>query len=81
MKVEVDAAQVERIQHDVTDEKMTAGQYIRTRLTTLKPTFNRVENPFRLLGLLNTQQWLFFLLAFSGWVRFAHSSRDSIRCC
>ena len=47
--------------------KMSAGRYLATRLTTLKPPMHRVPNPIRLLGMLNTQQWLFFLLGFLGW--------------
>lgn len=47
--------------------KMSAGQYLATRFTTLKPPMARVENPFKLLTLLNTQQWLFFLVGFAGW--------------
>ena len=47
--------------------KMSAGEYFATRLTTLKPPMHSVPNPIKLLGLLNTQQWLFFLLGFLGW--------------
>jgi SHS family lactate transporter-like MFS transporter len=46
---------------------MSAGRYAATRLTTLKPAMAKVPNPIRLLGLLNTQQWLFFLVAFFAW--------------
>lgn len=67
MKIEVDAQQVERIHHDVTDEHMSVGQYLSSRIPTLMPTFDHVENPFKLLGLLNRQQWLSFLLGFFGW--------------
>lgn len=49
------------------EEHMTAGRYVATRLPTLKPTLTKVPNPFRLLALLNLQQWLFFLVAFFAW--------------
>lgn len=48
-------------------EKMGAGRYIATRIPTLKPTRDRVQNPFKLMALLNTQQWLFFSVAFIAW--------------
>lgn len=43
------------------------GHYIATRFPTLKPPMNKAPNPFKLLALLNTQQWLFFLVAFIAW--------------
>jgi MFS transporter, SHS family, lactate transporter len=48
-------------------EKMTAGRYLATRIPTLKPPMDHLENPFKLLGLLNFKQWMFFLVAFIGW--------------
>lgn len=48
-------------------EKMDAGRYLATRITTLKPQMNKVANPFKLLAMLNTQQWLFFSVAFLAW--------------
>lgn len=48
-------------------EKMGVGRYLATRLSTLKPPMDRVENPFSLLATLSTRQWLFFLVAFFGW--------------
>ena len=48
-------------------EKMSAGRYLATRFSTALPTFDKVENPFKLLALLNLQQWLFFLVAFFAW--------------
>ncbi|KAJ9494079.1 Carboxylic acid transporter [Exophiala xenobiotica] len=51
----------------LTDERMSAGKYAATRLTTLKPPMDRVQNPLKLLMMLNTQQWLFFLVAFFAW--------------
>lgn len=49
------------------DEPMTAKRYITTRLSTLKPPMAKAPNPIRLLRMLNTQQWLFFLVAFFAW--------------
>jgi len=46
---------------------MSPGQYAATRITTLKPARDKVANPFKLLALLNTQQWLFFFVAFFAW--------------
>ena len=46
---------------------MSAGRYLATRITTLKPPMNKLANPFKVLGLLNAKQWNFFLLAFAGW--------------
>lgn len=50
-----------------TDEHMTAGRYIATRISTLKPPMTKVKNPIGLLRLLNLQQWLFFTVAFIAW--------------
>jgi len=50
-----------------TPEKMSAGRYLATRLSTLKPPMDKVENPITVLGLLNTKQWLFFLCSFLAW--------------
>lgn len=50
-----------------TDEHMSAGRYAATRFSTLKPPMDPVPNPFKLLALLNTQQWLFFLCGFIAW--------------
>lgn len=52
---------------DLTDKRMSIGKYAATRLTTLKPPMEKVPNPIKLLALLNTQQWLFFLVAFLAW--------------
>ncbi|KAF2028349.1 sugar transporter family protein [Setomelanomma holmii] len=54
----------ENIQYD---EKISAGRYAATRLTTLKPAKDKVPNPITLLRMLNLQQWLFFLVAFFAW--------------
>lgn len=47
--------------------KMSAGRYLATRFSTLKPAHDKVANPISLLRLLNLQQWLFFLVAFFAW--------------
>lgn len=49
------------------EERMSVGRYIATRIPTLKPPMNKVDNPFKLLALLNFQQWMFFLVGFLGW--------------
>lgn len=54
----------EYVEHD---EHMSTGRYIATRISSLKPPMNKAPNPFSLLRLLNTQQWLFFLVAFFAW--------------
>ncbi|KIX97368.1 uncharacterized protein Z520_06820 [Fonsecaea multimorphosa CBS 102226] len=46
---------------------MSPAKYAATRITTLKPPMAKAPNPFKLLAMLNTQQWLFFLVAFLGW--------------
>ncbi|KAF2722950.1 MFS transporter [Polychaeton citri CBS 116435] len=46
---------------------MSVGRYIATRIPSLKPPLDKVENPITLLRLLNRQQWNFFALAFFGW--------------
>ncbi|EXJ76888.1 MFS transporter, SHS family, lactate transporter [Capronia epimyces CBS 606.96] len=46
---------------------MSVTRYAVTRFTTLKPPMAKAPNPFKLLAMLNTQQWLFFLVAFFGW--------------
>lgn len=50
-----------------TDDNMTAGRYIATRISTLKPPMTKVANPISLLRMLNKQQWLFFSVAFIAW--------------
>ncbi|KAF2837141.1 carboxylic acid transporter protein-like protein [Patellaria atrata CBS 101060] len=52
---------------DIPDENMSPGQYIATRIPTLKPPMAKAPNPFKCLALLNKQQWLFFLVAFFAW--------------
>lgn len=48
-------------------QKISAGRYIATRFSTLKPPMNKAPNPFKLLAMLNFQQWMFFLVAFLAW--------------
>lgn len=48
-------------------EGMSPGEYIATRIPTLKPPMAKVPNPFKALGLLNKQQWLFFACGFIAW--------------
>ena len=48
-------------------EKMSIGTYIKTRIPTLKPPMHKAPNPFKLLAMLNFQQWMFFLVAFFAW--------------
>lgn len=52
---------------ELSNRHMSPGKYAATRLTTLKPPMSKAPNPFKLLALLNTQQWLFFLVAFFAW--------------
>ncbi len=47
--------------------KMGVGRYLATRLPTLKPPMNKAPNPFKLLAMLNVQQWMFFLVGFLAW--------------
>ena len=47
--------------------QMGVGRYLATRLPTLKPPMHKAPNPFKLLALLNFQQWMFFLVAFLAW--------------
>lgn len=48
-------------------QHMSIGRYCATRITTLKPAMRPIANPFKVLSLLNLQQWLFFLVAFFAW--------------
>ena len=47
---------------DDTDQHMSVGRYIATRIPTLKPPMAKVANPLTLLRMLSLQQWLFFLV-------------------
>lgn len=48
-------------------EGISVKEYCMTRLSSLKPPMNKVENPFKLLAMLNARQWSFFTLAFLAW--------------
>ncbi|CZT00026.1 related to carboxylic acid transporter protein [Rhynchosporium graminicola] len=48
-------------------KEMSIAEYARTRFSTLKPPMNKAPNPFTLLAMLSTKQWLFFLVAFVAW--------------
>lgn len=48
-------------------EKMSVGRYLATRISSLKPPMDSVENPITLLRLLSLKQWMFFLCAFIAW--------------
>lgn len=63
------ASPVEK-QHTLEDDdgpRMSAGEYIRTRISTLKPPLTVPPNPIRVLGQLSRMNWLMFLCAFLGW--------------
>ncbi|RPA92221.1 MFS general substrate transporter [Choiromyces venosus 120613-1] len=47
--------------------RMSAGQYVATRISTLNPPGNIPPNPITVLRQLNWIQWQFFLIAFAGW--------------
>jgi len=49
------------------EENMSVRRYLATRLSTLKPPMDKVDNPFTLLGSLTLRNWLFFLVAFVAW--------------
>jgi SHS family lactate transporter-like MFS transporter len=50
-----------------TYEPMSAGHYLATRFSTLKPPMNHAPNPFKLLAMLNRMQWAFFFVGFIAW--------------
>lgn len=52
--------------HDAPEMHMSAGSYIKSRFTTLKPPMTRLANPITLLRMLTLSNWLNFLLAFCG---------------
>lgn len=47
---------------------MSAGQYIASRFSSLKPPMSKLPNPFSLLRMLNGHHWAFFMVAFFAWV-------------
>lgn len=46
---------------------MSVGQYIKTRITSLKPLNHRAVNPIRVLKQLTGMNWLMFLCSFLAW--------------
>ncbi|KAI9163846.1 Carboxylic acid transporter protein [Paramyrothecium foliicola] len=48
-------------------EGMSASRYLATRLPSLKPPMLNVPNPWRLVRMLNAQQWAFFMVGFVAW--------------
>jgi SHS family lactate transporter-like MFS transporter len=48
---------------------MSAGQYIASRFSSLKPPMSKLPSPFKLIMMLNGHHWAFFLVAFFAWVR------------
>ncbi|OAL32644.1 hypothetical protein AYO20_07802 [Fonsecaea nubica] len=66
-KETVPAARHYSDEYEIDNSHMSPGKYAATRLSTLKPPMAKAPNPFKLLAMLNTQQWLFFLVAFFGW--------------
>jgi len=48
-------------------DNMSAGRYMATRVSTLKPGNERLANPFKLLAMLSGMQWLFFFCGFIAW--------------
>lgn len=44
-------------------EHMSAGRYLATRFSTLKPPMAKTPNPFKALASLSGMQWLFFLVS------------------
>ena len=59
---------VDHHQHPTAD-KPSVAEYLRTRITTLKPPMEKAPNPLALLRMLNARQWSFFLVSFLAWVR------------
>ena len=56
----------EHAEHSAAPEpKMSIRSYLATRITTLKPRYDKVANPFSLLRKLNREQWLFFWVSSS----------------
>lgn len=48
---------------------MSAGTYLATRVSSLKPPMRKAPNPIRLLRMLDRHHWAFFSIAFIAWVR------------
>lgn len=59
---------------------MSTGRYLATRISSLRPPMDKVENPITVLRLLNAKQWLFFLCSFIAWTWDAYVTPLSIPC-
>ncbi|KAH8891785.1 sugar transporter [Thozetella sp. PMI_491] len=46
---------------------MSAGEYLRTRFSSLKPPMHKAPNPIKLVMMLNRTQWAFFFVSFIAW--------------
>ncbi|CAG8961727.1 hypothetical protein HYFRA_00006268 [Hymenoscyphus fraxineus] len=66
-KMETSPSRDPAVHESLAPHKMTAGEYARTRFSTLKPPMHKAPNPIRLLRLLSGKQWLFFLCGFIAW--------------
>ncbi|KAK7712688.1 Carboxylic acid transporter [Diaporthe eres] len=55
---------------------MSAGQYIASRFSSLKPPMSKLPNPFSLLRMLNGHHWAFFLVAFFAWGLYSTNEND-----
>jgi len=49
---------------------MSPGEYLATRISSLKPPMLKAPNPIRLIMLVKGRQWAFFFVAFIAWVSF-----------
>lgn len=47
---------------------MSVGEYLSTRVSSLKPPMTRLPNPLRLIAMLTAHHWAFFGVAFFAWV-------------
>ena len=52
---------------DTAYKRISIREYAATRLTTLKPPMDSAANPFKLLAMLNAQQWGFLAVSFFAW--------------
>lgn len=50
-----------------TPENMSVRRYLATRISTLKPPMDKVDNPFKVLSTLSLRNWLNFLVGFIAW--------------
>ncbi|KAK4445972.1 sugar transporter family protein [Podospora aff. communis PSN243] len=46
---------------------MSAGEYLRSRIPSLRPPLLKAPDPIRLLRSVNRTQWAFFFVAFAAW--------------